>query len=75
MKSILDIKDSFLTPMNLLRVSKKVGELHKGDVLEVFTKDTDTIDYLIKILNRQKLDIEIKIQQTGNCYQVIIRKL
>ncbi|GAB6887248.1 hypothetical protein JCM13304A_07460 [Desulfothermus okinawensis JCM 13304] len=74
MKINLDIHDSFITPMNLLKITKRVYELNKGDELEVVTNDKITVDQLRKILDLSKLYVETNFNGKTNSFHIRIKK-
>jgi len=75
MKVNLDIQDSLITPVNLLKITRKVFELSEGDELKITTNDPLTVHYLKKILKLSNIEIESKIEQkNGNFYITITKR-
>lgn len=74
MKVNLDIQDSFITPVNLLKITSKVFELNEEDELEIKTNDPLTVHYLRKILELSNLEIKSKVEQKNGIFYIIITK-
>ena len=75
MKIALNMLNSFVTPINILKIAKRYRELKKGDELEIVTKDENTVSLVLKIFKcYNPLISEESLTDSQGYYHIILKK-
>ncbi len=76
MKYQVDYTNESLTPLSLLKISKKFSELREGDILEVRVSDKHTRDYILKVFLPEEVlsETSYKTGEGKIVFHIILKK-
>ncbi len=72
----LDLIDESLTPLSILKITKRFSQLREGDVLEVMVCEKSTRDHILKIFPPEQVLSEksYRTREGKTVFHIILKK-